>query len=114
MDTKKKIDFAKLFLRSQRYVLNGEEQEQRKRITALLKEMRLEGYTHEQIAELFGKLLEITVQPGQTRTAMQNMYEDALLNLIVTADRRDKACANCPLRTLPFSIELDPTTIIKE
>jgi hypothetical protein len=114
MDTRKKIDFAKLFLRSQLSVLNGDEQEQRKRIEAILKVMRSEGYSHEQIATFLGQHLDIAVQPGHTRMAMQIMYQEALLNFIITADRRDKACAACPLRTFPFSMELDPTTTHKE
>ncbi|HAF43528.1 MAG TPA: hypothetical protein DCK83_00925 [Gallionellaceae bacterium] len=114
MDTRKKIDFAKLFLRSQISVLDGDEQEQRKRIEAILKVMRSEGYTYEQIAEFLGQHLEISVQPGQTRMAMQAMYQEALLNFIIAADRRDKACATCPLRTFPFSMELNPTTPHKE
>lgn len=109
METKKKVDFAKLFLRSQLHTLSGGELEQRKRITALLKEMRKEGYTHEQIAEIMGKYLNISAQPGQTRVALQQIYQETFINFILMADRRDKACLNCPLRTLPFSVELDYT-----
>ena len=109
MENKKKIDFAKLFLGAQLHLLKGAELEQRKRITKLLKMMRRKGYTHEQIAEIFGKYFDISAQPGHTRVALRQIYEDTFFNFILMADRRDKACLSCPLRTLPFSVELDCT-----
>lgn len=114
MDDHKKINFAKLMLRSQMSVLRGEEQEQRARIITYLKAMKAKGYSYEQMAYIFGQHLKIAVQPGHIRVAMQYLYEDTLRNFIITADRRDKACANCPLRTFPFSMEFDSEPTTKE
>jgi hypothetical protein len=105
MDDQKKINFAKLMLRTHLGTFGGEERAQRNEIAAILKAMRSEGYTHAQIAEFFGKYLDIRVQPGESRMAMHFIFEEALMDLIVTADRRDKACSKCPLRSFPFSME---------
>ncbi len=102
---KPNIDFVKLMLRSHLSLYKGNDKAIRNEIAVVLKEMRAEGWTYIQIAEYFGHHLGINVQPGDARTAMRYLFEEVFFNLIVTADRRDKACAACPLRTFPFSME---------
>jgi len=112
---KPNINFVKLMLRSHLSLYKGNDKAIRDEIAVVLKKMRYEGWTYIQIAEYFGLHLGINVQPGNARTAMRYLIEEVLFNFVVTADRRDKACANCPLRTFPFSIEIqDPTFTPKE
>jgi ribosomal protein L12E/L44/L45/RPP1/RPP2 len=76
----------------------GAEEDIRKDIYLLMLDLRAKGCTFAQIAEVFN-LGGIDMEESEVASMMSQLIFESMLELIRTADERDRACLTCPLRS---------------